>query len=225
MTHRASCRHRTPRGGILLGVSSDETPKAWPFVCPHCEQPSNAVVRGTAYWQSRDGSGGPPVEWTMVQCDRCSEPTLQVREDFGGGFDEDHNPATVYPVPQRLSRSVPVGLRREWDEAQTCFRAKAYAACVVMVRRTIEGTCADQGIKGKSLALSLKQLAADGRVDETLARWADALRVVGNKGAHYTGKPVAREDAEDALAFAKALLDHIYVLRQRFAHFLARIEN
>lgn len=206
-------------------MSSDETPKAWPFVCPHCKQPSNAVVRGKAHWEGRDGSGGPPVEWTLVQCDRCFEPTLQAREDFGGGFSEDYNPVTVYPVPQRLSRSVPAGLRREWDEAQTCFRAKAYAACVVMVRRTLEGTCADQGIKGKSLAQSLKQLAASGQVDETLAQWADALRVIGNKGAHYTGKPVAREDAEDALAFAEALLDHIYVLRQRFAQFLARIDN
>jgi hypothetical protein len=94
-----------------------------------------------------------------------------------------------------------------------------------MVRRTLEGTCADQGIKGKSLAMGLKQLATNGQMDKTLAEWADALRVVGNKGAHYTGTPVAREDAADALAFAEALLDHIYVLRQRFAQFLARIEN
>jgi hypothetical protein len=94
-----------------------------------------------------------------------------------------------------------------------------------MVRRTLEGTCWDQGIKGKSLALSLKQLVADGRVDETLAQWANALRIVGNKGAHYTGEQVAREDAEDALAFAEALLDHIYVLRRRFAQFLARLEH
>lgn len=164
------------------------------------------------------------MEWTLVQCDRCHEPTLQVREDFGGGFAED-DPGTVYPTPQRLSRSVPTGLRQEWEEAQTCFRAKAYAACVVMVRRTLEGTCADQGVKGKGLARSLKKLAADGLVDETLATWADALRIVGNKGAHYTGEAVAREDAEDALAFAEALLDHIYVLRQRFAKFQARIEK
>jgi hypothetical protein len=72
---------------------------------------------------------------------------------------------------------------------------------------------------------SLKKLADDGRIDETLAQWADALRIIGNKGAHYTGEPVAREDAEDALAFAEALLDHIYVLRQRFAQFLARLET
>ncbi|MGO9319687.1 MAG: DUF4145 domain-containing protein [Solirubrobacteraceae bacterium] len=205
-------------------MSAEEAPELWPFVCPHCEQASNAVVRGRAYWQGDDGSQGPPLEWTLVQCDRCHEPALQVREDFGGGF-EDDSPATAYPVPQRLSWSVPAGLRREWDEAQTCFRAKAYAACVVMVRRTLEGTCADQGVKVKPLARSLKKLADDGLIDETLAQWADALRIIGNKGAHYTGEPVAREDAEDALAFAEALLDHIYVLRQRFAQFLARLEK
>jgi Domain of unknown function (DUF4145) len=200
---------------------ADEPPKTWPFICPHCEQASNAVVRGQAYWEG----SGPPAEWTLVQCDRCHEPTLQVREDFGGGFAEDHNPATMYPTPTRLSPSVPNNLRREWEEAQTCFRAKAYAACVVMVRRTLEGTCADQGVKENTLARSLKKLAADGLVDETLAQWANALRIAGNKGAHYTGKPVAREDAADALAFAEALLDHIYVLRKRFVEFRKRLTN
>jgi hypothetical protein len=205
-------------------MCAEEAPETRPFVCPHCDHASNGVVRGQAFWDSDGGSQGPPVEWALVQCDRCFEPALQVREDFGGGFADD-NPVIVYPVPPRLSPSVPAGLRREWDEAQACFRAKAYAACVVMVRRTLEGTCTDQGVKGKTLAQSLKKLAADGLMDEALARWADALRIVGNQGAHYTGKPVDREHAEDALAFAEALLHHIYVLRQRFAQFLARIEN
>jgi hypothetical protein len=146
------------------------------------------MVCGKAYWDSRDGSEGPPIEWTMVQCHRCHEPTLQAREDFGGGFADDARPTTVYPAPPRLSTSVPSGLRREWEEARTCFSAKAYAACVVMVRRTLEGTCADQGVKEKHLAKALKHLAAEGLVDETLARWADALRIVGNQGAHYTGR-------------------------------------
>jgi hypothetical protein len=60
-------------------------------------------------------------------------------------------------------------------------------------------------------------------IDGTLAEWADALRVVGNEGAHYTGRVVAREDAEDALDFAEALLDHLYVLRQRFTDFQSRL--
>ncbi len=94
-----------------------------------------------------------------------------------------------------------------------------------MVRRTLEGACADQGVNERTLAKNLKKLADDELVDETLAQWADALRIAGNRGAHYTGTAMPREDAEDALAFAEALLDHIYVLRKRFEHFRKRLES
>ena len=68
----------------------------------------------------------PPVEWTLVQCHRCAQPTLQAREDFGRGFSDDDHPATAYPASRQLPGGVPVGLRREWEEARTCFDAKAY---------------------------------------------------------------------------------------------------
>lgn len=68
----------------------------------------------------------------------------------------------------------------------------------------------------------LEKLKENGLVDAILAEWADALRILGNEGAHYTGKQVPRDDAEDALAFAEALLDHIYVLRKRFEKFATR---
>jgi hypothetical protein len=152
-------------------------------------------------------------------------PTLQVREDYGRGFSDDDHPATVYPASPQISPSVPAPLRREWDEAQICFRAKAYSACAVMVRRTVEGTCAEQGVKERNLAKSLDTMAARGLIDGTLAEWANALRIVGNKGAHYTGERISRDDAEDALAFAEALLDHIYVLRRRFAEFQTRLSR
>lgn len=214
--------------GILAHMDTTQEAKAWPFMCPHCDQPSSAVVCGKAVWDGFDESGksgGPPCEWTLVQCHRCRMPTVQLREDFGRGFSDDDNPATVYPAPPRISSSVPDLLRREWNEAQICLGAKAYAACAVMVRRTVEGTCKEQGVKERTLARSLETMAERGLIDGTLADWADALRIVGNKGAHFTGEVVSREDAVDALAFAEALLDHIYVLRKRFAQFQARLSS
>jgi hypothetical protein len=92
-----------------------------------------------------------------------------------------------------------------------------------MVRRTLEGTCLKQGVQERTLAGSLKELRNRGLIDDTLAEWADALRVLGNEGAHYTERGVGREDAEDALSFAEALLDNLYVLRKRFADFQARL--
>ncbi|SCF46460.1 protein of unknown function [Micromonospora marina] len=63
-----------------------------------------------------------------------------------------------------------------------------------------------------------------GLIDTSIADWADGLRVLGNQGAHYTGRKVSREDANDALDFAEALLDHIYVYKRRFEEFKKRRE-
>ena len=78
-------------------------------------------------------------------------------------------------------------------------------------------------MKKPTLAKSLQELRAVGVIDGTLAEWADALRVIGNIGAHYTDTDVTHQDAEDALAFAEAFLDHIYVLRRRFEQFRKRL--
>ena len=151
----------------------------------------------------------PEAEYALIQCGTCRDISMQVRLDTDGGFDED-TPWIVFPSPRQLSWEVPEPLRREFEEAQACFTAKAYEATVVMVRRVLEGTCKENDAQECTLVKSLDKLKAGGLIDTTLAQWADALRILGNEGAHYTGIQVPRDDAEDALAFAEALLDHIY---------------
>lgn len=146
---------------------------------------------------------------------------MQLRADYGEGFEED-TPSIAYPAPRRLNGAVPKPLRREFEEAQTCFAARAYEATVVMVRRILEGTCRENNVQERTLVRSLAKLKEVGLIDNTLGEWADALRILGNEGAHYTGRQVPRDDSEDALAFAEALLDHIYVLQKRFDKFEKR---
>jgi hypothetical protein len=166
---------------------------------------------------------GPPAEFALLQCGHrdCQAAIVQVREDYGRGYDED-KPSIYYPSPRRLSHAVPRALRDGFAEARKCYEAKAYGATLVMVRRTLEGTCADQGSTKRTLAESLKDLQTRGKIDGLLAEWADLLRVVGNEGAHFTANKVSAQDAEDALDFAEALLDHLYVLRARFDGFQSR---
>ncbi|MBP1159807.1 DUF4145 domain-containing protein [Rhodococcus sp. PvR099] len=147
-------------------------------------------------------------------------PIVQVREDFGSGYEADR-PGIYYPSPRRISLAVPRDIRAEFSEARKCFEAKAYRAAVVMVRRTLEGTCVDQGATKRNLAANLQEMKESGKIDGVLAEWADLLRIAGNAGAHF-GKEVSAQDAEDALDFAEALIDHIYVLRARFGEFKAR---
>lgn len=194
------------------------------FLCPSCGEPSKSSVHGRV--ESFDPEMGPPAEFALLQCGHrdCQTAIVQVREDYGRGYDED-KPGIYYPSPRRLSHAVPHALRDEFAEARKCFEAKAYGATVVMVRRTLEGTCAEQGSSKRTLAESLKDLQTQGKIDGFLAEWADLLRVVGNEGAHFTTNKVSAQDAEDALDFAEALVDHLYVLRARFDDFKSRQQN
>jgi hypothetical protein len=91
-----------------------------------------------------------------------------------------------------------------------------------MVRRTLEGVCAENQVSKRPLNRALQEMESRGLLDGRLLTWADGLRVLGNEGAHYTGSPVSREDASDALALAEAVLDYLYVLTAQFEEFQGR---
>lgn len=195
------------------------------FLCPHCEHLALGYIRGIAIydgWEMDPPEPGPNEEYALLTCSRCGRVSLQYREDVDGNLSEGGNPVIVYPAQPLLSWGIPGPLRREFEEARACFNAKAYEATVVMVRRVLEGACHENNVQERTLVKSLEKLRATGLIDPTIAEWADALRILGNEGAHYTGRHVPRDDAEDALAFAEALLDHIYVLRKRFEKFADR---
>ena len=103
---------------------------------------------------------GLPTEYALVQCGECREVSVQMREDFGRGFQDD-KPGIVYPAKRKLSGDVPGALRREFEEAQACFSAKAYEATVVMVRRILEGTCRENNVQERTLVKSLEKLKAN----------------------------------------------------------------
>ncbi|MFD7443276.1 DUF4145 domain-containing protein [Streptomyces sp. NPDC059909] len=194
----------------------------FPLVCPHCEKPTLATVTSAA---SGGGHQEPPYLLELARCGHCQDPFMMVEEDFGEGWDGD--PVILWPQKRRpLSFKVPEALRREHEEALQCFSSKAYTATAVMVRRTLEGVCLDQGISNSGrrppLFKMLEQMKNDGKIDGRLFEWAQELRVLGNQAAHFTGTEVSRQDAEDGLALAEALLDYLYVLSAQFDAFKAR---
>jgi Domain of unknown function (DUF4145) len=129
----------------------------------------------------------------------------------------------LWPSPSReMSSKIPESLRLEHKEARSCFSTAAYTATVVMVRRTLEGVCAENGVRRQPLIRALQQMQTEGLIEGRLLEWAEELRVLGNDGAHFTGRRVSREDAQDALALAEALLDYLYVFSAQFAEFKQR---
>lgn len=62
-------------------------------------------------------------------------------------------------------------------------------------------------------------------IEGRLLDWAQELRVLGNEAAHFTGNPVSRQDAQDALELAEALMDYLYVFTAPFNEFKSRRRN
>lgn len=210
---------------LLMSSESSRVGTDILLTCPHCERPALARVAGEI--SGYEPEEGPPYLLELARCSKCRKPFVAVEEDWGHGWDGE--PGVLWPKQQSpLSPHVPEALRREHAEARRCFSAKAYTAAAVMVRRTLEGVCVDQGItsdnlsRPKPLFKMLEQMKNEGKIDGRLFEWAQELRVLGNQGAHYTGTSVSREDAADGLALAEALLDFLYVLTAQFAAFKAR---
>ncbi|TDD29994.1 DUF4145 domain-containing protein [Kribbella turkmenica] len=186
--------------------------------CTDCEKTVHATQRGVvSKWHEDQGIS---VDTKLVSCDVCDRALLFGQVDWGDGYDE---PVRWWPDADRpLNPVIPEALRNEHDEARRCYLAKAYTATVVMIRRTLEGVCASHGVNERTLVKSLDKLRDDGRLDARLYDWATELRLLGNDGAHYSGNPVSREFARDALDFGEAMLDYMYVLTARFEGFKLR---
>ena len=195
-----------------------------PFValCSNCQKSCLATVHGS-YAEPEDDNG-PAQLLHLAECQDCGRGLLLSQGmELGMEGTELTPPVVVWPSStSTVGARVPTPLRREYEQARTCYQAHAYTAVAVMVRRTLEGVCAEEGVKHKTLSQSLTALQEAGRIDKRLVEWAAELRVLGNEGAHYTGSQVSPEDARDALNLAQAFLDYMYTFSTQFEEFRSR---
>jgi Domain of unknown function (DUF4145) len=159
--------------------------------------------------------------YIVVSCKMCYSVHL-IRQPKSAIYDPRKN-VVLWPQPDsEANAAIPEALRLEHLEARRCFRNGAFTATVVMVRRTLEGVCVEHGINDTPLVKALKRMQDTGLIEGRLVEWAQALRVLGNEAAHFTGTRVALEDAQDALALAEAILNYMYVFTEQFNEFMKR---
>jgi hypothetical protein len=189
--------------------------KDYVVLCPNCN--SKIVAKPQNYYEDPDFDLGPQT-YVVATCAVCFQ-VLFFRHPYESK-DARRGAEVLWPqVDRRLSTEIPESLRLEHDEARTCFKHAAYTAAVVMVRRTLEAVCREHSVTTSPLVKALEEMKHKGLIEGRLLEWAQALRVLGNEGAHFTGRRVARQDADDALALAEAILDYLYVFSAKFNDF------
>jgi hypothetical protein len=131
----------------------------------------------------------------------------------------------VFPTERTVTVTLPPKVDQSFREALRCELAGAPLAAAVMVRRTLEAIGLEFAPNTKPLFKALHVMKDKGLISDELAQWGDALRFIGNIGAHPTGEVVAAQDAREALDFLQAIVETIYVLRPKFQAMKARREK
>ncbi len=192
--------------------------------CPHCESRVDGLVKGEH--QSYDPNEDPfPFKVVLLECPVCKNALLGGTELFQVGTNRYEWSDLNRLWPQHESDvdwDIPEIARNSLTEARVCYKAKAYAASVVMSGRTLEGVCKHYLGKSKNLAGDLKRLKEMGIIDDRLAQWSEELRKHRNIGAHATDEKVSKEDSKDLLDFVNAICDYVFVLTERFNKFMER---
>ncbi|MFM9329085.1 DUF4145 domain-containing protein [Paenibacillus mesotrionivorans] len=193
--------------------------------CPFCDVTIDAHERGTV---TRQDEQIPHHTTHLLECPRCGEPIVAGQDLVHLYLDVmDWTIAKrLWPSPQKYSTTgLPNIVSTSIEEAEKCYKGKAYIACAVMCGRAIEAICKDNQTKSSNIAAGLKELLEKQIIDSKIYQWAEALRLHRNIGAHANDEVISKEDAQDLLDFTKAICDYIYLLTEKFKTFMERKQS
>lgn len=132
-------------------------------------------------------------------------------------------PSRLWPSPVlSLSGSIPRTIRDSMEEASTCLQSGAYTAAVAMIGRALEGMCRRFKTKSQYLGGGLPELHQRGIIYNRLNDWARELHLYRNTAAHADPELITRDEAQDLMEFATAILDYVFVLSDKFDDFVRR---
>jgi hypothetical protein len=188
--------------------------------CQVCEARVSAHVRGEIVEDAVS-----PARYLLLECPQCGSPILAHQQALSLTPNNDFIWARanrIFPESRSSHPLVPPSIRRSFDEALICLNARALLACVVMCRKTIEGLALHHYGKIRDLSSALEKLNTDNIIDDRLCEWASALRKTGNFAVHDPEAVISLEDARDLVDFTEAILQYVFVLRDRFEDFKRR---
>lgn len=111
------------------------------------------------------------------------------------------------------SSDLPAPVLSALEESIRCHAAECYRASALMVRRTLEEVCLDQGATGSNLKERIESLTSKVALPVGFIPALHDLRLLGNDAAHVELKDfddIGLDEATLAIEIAKQLLQPLY---------------
>lgn len=196
--------------------------------CPHCGNtaPQRLLLaqqyQGTWYstesGEQNDDDEIPVSTNFVAVCETCGD-ILLYHDAIGDFGPAEFTSADLLWPKFVLPDSVPSSVRKCYEEAAR-IKHVAPNAFATQIRRALEAICDDRGAKDGHLQQRLKGLVSQGAIPPTLAEMSDALRLIGNTGAHMSDegvKPIQVMAIDD---FFRAIVEYVYIAPRKLKDFL-----
>lgn len=177
--------------------------------CPVCLREGTLDQRGSDRWVEPTPGGG-----TVSGERTCPNPECrallfvvysQSTEEILASYPQERIDFDASQLPENVQVSL--------EEAIDSHSHECYAAAAVMVRRTLEAVCQDQGASGDNLYDRIENLGKSIVLPKGMIKALHNLRLLGNDAAHIEARvfaEVGRREVEVAIEVTKTILQATY---------------
>ena len=188
--------------------------------CFHCGNETIMKKVGEYSWGSRDLKYSDFdffYQYEMFACPICHKVTL--RETYGDEtmIEGYENPVygneknILYPLNSIDSASVPEKIKNAYEAALKTKGVDKYIGLMVL-RRTLELILKDQGATKWGLKGKIEEIAAQGKLPDTLKEASALAKLLGDTAAHDKEIEVDNYDVEAIAEFLGFIIEYLYVV-------------
>jgi len=186
--------------------------------CRECGSKSEAHEAGS--FDRIKGRDEPIVRFTLLSCLNCGAPILVKqfnlgRRPVGGPWGK---PCMMFPAEERgATPNPPEEIRLMLEEAYAHCRATEYTIATDLCRKTLMAMAIACDVRAPQLETAIHGMRERDFIDDKLLEWWSTLSITCIEGLEALRVPLARSEAQDALEFTSAAVDHVFARGRRIA--------
>jgi hypothetical protein len=190
-------------------------PKKTILLCKHCGNEAPHKLKYTHPYTEviyiDDGEQHHMDAWYyVVVCETCNEVSLYGDWELSDNPGDLTQATLLYPEKKDLPDIVPATVQRTYKEASRIAKL-APSAYAVQIRKALECICTEHKLTKGTLEDRLTKLSESGVIPPKIAQLADAIRLLGNIGAHDDSAAVTKDDVRYLDDFFRAVIEYVYI--------------
>jgi hypothetical protein len=119
---------------------------------------------------------------------------------------------------------IPTKVLAALEEAISCHANRCFMASAIMIRKTLDLLCSDQGATGNNLKEKIAALGNKVLIPKELLDGMDDLRLLGNDAAHIESQvfdEVGEDEVQIGIEFTKEIMKAVY----QYSSLLAKLKS